>query len=144
MDNEKGDSSTLTWYSRFELDIMTNSEKIVLSSYFAITTLSTVGYGDFYPIHKIEMVFAVLVMLGGVAFFSFIMGTLVEIIENYRKKTSILDKKPMLNYWLTSLQRFMNNQPLPKYLYEQLEADFNFFWANDRISTIDFEDDEVK
>jgi hypothetical protein len=55
------------------------------------------------------ILFTKLKWLGGVAFFSFIMGTLVEIIENYRKKTGTLDKKPMLNYWLTSLQRFMNN-----------------------------------
>ena len=49
-------------------------------SYYALTTLSTVGYGDMYAISNLEMVSAVITMLGGVAFFSFIMGNFVEII----------------------------------------------------------------
>ena len=57
------------------------SEKLVTSAYFAITTLSTVGYGDMYPISEMEKVVVVLVMLSGVAFFSYIMGNFISVIE---------------------------------------------------------------
>jgi hypothetical protein len=48
---------------------------MVIVSYFALTTLSTVGYGDYYPISTNEMIIAIFFMLGGIAFFSYIMNS---------------------------------------------------------------------
>jgi len=31
--------------------------------YFSLTMLSTVGYGDYYPINPLEQIFALLIML---------------------------------------------------------------------------------
>lgn len=42
--------------------------------YFSLTILSTVGYGDFFPISPNEMIFTAFIMLMGVAVFSWIMG----------------------------------------------------------------------
>jgi len=53
--------------------------QLITSCYFALTTLSTVGYGDLFPVSSVEMVFSVIVMLLGVAFFSFIMGAFFTI-----------------------------------------------------------------
>jgi len=64
----------------------------VISCYFALTTLSTVGYGDYYPISNPERIFTIIVMLGGVAFFSYIMGNFIEILTNYDKKMGLVDK----------------------------------------------------
>ena len=47
-------------------------------------------------------------MLGGVAFFSYIMGNFIEIITNYDAKMGTLDKSDELNTWITSLERFTN------------------------------------
>ena len=78
------------------------------SIYFALTILSTVGYGDYYPISNVEMLTALAVMLGGVAFFSYIMGNLLEIFNNYESKMGIVDRKGDLDLWIISLQRFTN------------------------------------
>ena len=83
-------------------------KRIVLMLYFALTTLSTVGYGDYHPISDLEMIITSLVMLGGVAFFSYIMGNFIEIITNYDAKMGTLDKSDELNTWITSLERFTN------------------------------------
>lgn len=104
------------------------------SVYFALTVLSTVGYGDYFPISNVEMITALAVMLGGVAFFSYIMGNLLEIFKNYESKMGIVDRKGDLDHWIISLQRFTNRQPLPKSLQTKIEKDFNYFWANDRNS----------
>lgn len=56
-------------------------KSLIISCYFALATLSTVGYGDFFPISNTERVMAVIVMLGGVAFFSYIMGSFIEILS---------------------------------------------------------------
>jgi potassium voltage-gated channel Eag-related subfamily H protein 8 len=74
--------------------------------------LSTVGYGDFYPISNLEMISAVVIMMGGVAFFSFIMSNFIEIISTYESKMGSPDKMPSLNKWITSLERFNDSTPL--------------------------------
>lgn len=78
------------------------------SLYFALTILSTVGYGDYFPVSNVEMLAALVVMLGGVAFFSYIMGNLLEIFDSYESKMGIVDRKGDLDYWIISLQRYTN------------------------------------
>ena len=80
-----------------------------MSCYYALTTLSTVGYGDYYPVSDRERVLAVIIMLGGVAFFSYIMGHFIEIISNYQKNMGMVDKSPDLHNWQILLTRFTNN-----------------------------------
>ena len=91
------------------MESMENSHKLIISCYFALTTLSTVGYGDYYPVSNQERILAVLIMLGGVAFFSYIMGNFIEIISNYEKKMGVVDKSGDLHNWLLLLTRFTNN-----------------------------------
>lgn len=102
---------------------------MIVSCYYALTTLSTVGYGDYYPISNIERILAVIIMLGGVAFFSYIMGNFIEIITNYEKKMGAVDKSGDLHNWQVLLTRFTNNQPLPKSLQYQIEVNFSYYWA---------------
>ena len=83
-------------------------KRVVLMLYYALTTLSTVGYGDYFPISDVEMIITSLVMLGGVAFFSYIMGNFLEIISNYDAKMGPVDKSEELNIWITSIERFTN------------------------------------
>jgi len=77
--------------------------QFMTSLYFALTILSTVGYGDYFPVSNVEMLTALVVMLGGVAFFSYIMGNLLEIFNNYESKMGIVDRKGDLDYWIISL-----------------------------------------
>ena len=48
--------------------------------YFAFTTLSTVGFGDFNPKSDFERLICVIILVFGVAIFSYIMGNFVEIL----------------------------------------------------------------
>lgn len=61
----------------------TNEYKFITSCYFSITTLSTVGYGDLFPISNAEKIIGIMIMLAGVGFFSFIMGSFIEIISTF-------------------------------------------------------------
>ena len=55
-------------------------QKILTSFYFALTTLSTVGLGDFYPKSDAEHMLGSLAILFGVAFFSMINSEFLDII----------------------------------------------------------------
>ena len=70
----------------------TTTEKIVICWYYSMTTLTTVGYGDYYPMSNTEIFVAVCYMLCGVVFFSYIMSSVIEIINNQQKKMSLEDK----------------------------------------------------
>jgi hypothetical protein len=110
--------------------------------YFALTTLSTVGYGDYHPISDLEMIITSLVMLGGVAFFSYIMGNFFEIISNYDAKMGTLDKSDELHVWITSLERFTNKTKtnLSVSLVNQIISNQNSLWDNDRLAYYDKDD----
>jgi hypothetical protein len=72
-------------------------------------------------------------MLGGVAFFSFIMGSFIEIIESFGSagfEAPIFE----LHNWVTLLTRFRDNRPLPNSLYRQINEHFKYYWSNNRIS----------
>ena len=92
-----------------ERNITDNFSRLVIMLYFALTTLSTVGYGDYHPISNIEMIITCIIMMGGVAFFSYIMGNFVDIVSNYSSKMGSLDRTDELNEWLVSLERFMSH-----------------------------------
>lgn len=114
--------------------------KLTVSCYFALTTLSTVGYGDFYPVSNLERIICVCIMLGGVAFFSYIMGNFIEIISNYQKKMGSVDKSQDLHNWITLLTRFTNNKTLSSSLISEIEASFAFYWAQDRLQCLSTEE----
>ncbi len=80
-----------TFVTYFDLDDISNWRKLIISCYYTLTTLATVGYGDFYPVSDMERLIAVFLMLCGVAFFSYIMGSFIEIIANYKQKMGMID-----------------------------------------------------
>ena len=105
--------------------------------YFALTTLSTVGYGDMYPISNIDKILIALLQLIGIIFFSYVLGMFVSILESGSE--SILDSKLggsqeiiCLQSWLNLLSRFRNDIPVPDKLEERLIDHFNDNWKRDR------------
>ena len=135
------DASEDTFVKASGLEDASNFRRLIVSCYFALTTLSTVGYGDYHPISNLERILAVIIMLGGVAFFSYIMGNFIEIITNYNEKMGIIDRGTDLHNWMTLLTRFTNNKPLPRSLITQIDQHFAYFWANDRLASISKDDE---
>ena len=59
--------------------------RILTLMYFAFTTLSTVGFGDYYPVSAQEKLVGAFVMLFGVAAFSYCAGELCVMVENLQE-----------------------------------------------------------
>jgi hypothetical protein len=110
---------------------------MVIVSYFALTTLSTVGYGDYYPISTNEQIIAIFFMLGGIGFFSYIMNSFQEIIKNYDQRMGNDNEGSDLNNWIMRLTRFTDkNKPLGTPLINQIDRHFSFYWGSDRLRHI--------
>ena len=54
------------------------------SLYWTVTTLTTVGYGDIFPLTERERLAGCFVLVIGVCIFGFIMGEFIEILMNYK------------------------------------------------------------
>jgi len=102
--------------------------------------LATVGYGDLTPQTNIEKVVGILIMILGIALFSYIMGNFNDVLTNYDKRMGIVDKGADLQVWMTSLSKFTSNQPLPRDLVQKIDEHFKFFWKNDRLSSLTLDD----
>ena len=71
--------------------LVSASDKSISVIYFAFTTLSTVGFGDYYPYSDVERLFGAFLLLFGVAIFSLFMGVFIEIIDKYKAVNADLD-----------------------------------------------------
>jgi len=77
-----------TFLTYFSLYDKTDKENAILATYYAYTSLSTVGFGDLNPRDDIERVFIAFMLLLGVAIFSLVMGNFIAIIELYNEYES--------------------------------------------------------
>lgn len=48
--------------------------------YYALTTLSTVGYGDYYPSSIAEKILGSILQIFGVTFFSILMNGFIDVV----------------------------------------------------------------
>jgi hypothetical protein len=54
---------------------------MVIAVYFAFTSLSTVGFGDYCPRSDLERLLGSIMLLFGVSIFSMAMGRFIEMVE---------------------------------------------------------------
>jgi len=104
------------------------NRSLTIVVYFAMTTLSTVGFGDYHAITKEEALVISFVLLFGVGVFSFIMGNFIEILMSFKSVTSDNEEAEDLTKWLGLLARFNKGRPLPKELTKKLENYFDYYW----------------
>lgn len=78
-----------SYFKVYGLDVMKSEDNdidsMIIVVYWAFTTLSSLGYGDYYPRNNDERIVAVIVFLFGVALFTFIMNDLMEILMQYQR-----------------------------------------------------------
>ena len=131
--HEPGTEGQVTWYDANGLaDYEATTDQLIVSLYFALTMLSTVGYGDMFPMSNLERVVGVICMLIGVFVFSMVMGQFTEIHEKNEETMADPDNYEELKRWLLLSQRFRDRCPLPLSLYDQIDGDYNHYLKFDR------------
>ena len=78
----------------------------IATVYFAFTSLSTVGFGDYHPISTYECIFCAIILLTGVNIFSLLMDTFLDIINALQELDKDLDDGDTLTQFFGTLKRF--------------------------------------
>ena len=81
-------------------------DQTVLIVYYTFTTLSTVGFGDFHPKNSFERIIMSVVLLMGVATFSYIMGIFIEIVNTFKEISADFTEGDELAKFFGLIKRF--------------------------------------
>ena len=71
-----------------------------------MTSLSTVGFGDFYPKSNFERIFGSIILLSGVAIFSYIMSKLATMMINFNNFNGDSEDNEVIDKFFTLLKKF--------------------------------------
>ena len=115
----------------------------IIVVYYAFTSLSTVGFGDFNPRSNSERLVISLVLLFGVAIFSYIMGELIEILEKNKSLNADLDEGDSLSKFFGLLRRFNDNVPMNQTLKEKIEKHFDYKWKKDKNQSVNDDEEQA-
>ena len=111
--------------------------------YFAFTSLSTVGFGDYHPRSDEERVLCAFILLFGVAIFSYIMGNFIDMIGTYQTLNADLDDGDNLTRFFGLINHFNNKVDLDFALKKKIEEHLDYKWSYDKNQAIDDEQEKM-
>lgn len=85
-------------------------QRAIQMTYFAFTSLSTVGFGDMYPKNNSERMLTAFILLFGVAIFSYVMGNFIEILETFKSVNQDFDDGDHLSKFFGLIKQFNKGQ----------------------------------
>lgn len=112
-----GDLGPDTWVYRANLQDADDFTLYLTSFYWAITTLTTVGFGEINAHSSLEMLLAMIWMLFGVGFYSFVMGSLSSMMTGLDADTAFLETR------LQTVDLFAKDTSLPKRAVKQISGE---------------------
>jgi len=120
-----------TWVVRRDLQDESTDFLYLTSFYWAITTLTTVGYGDISARTELEMCIAMCWMMFGVGFYSFVVGSFTSALTSLDSKSLLIKER------LQVVGLFAKDTGLQEELVKKLEKE-----VKDSVQTVTL--DEVQ
>ena len=104
---------------------------MIMGTYYAFTTLSTVGFGDLAPRSDPERIFCALILLVGVGTFSVFLGDFTQILEKYKAIEQEIDASEQLDSFFNTMKHFNTDVDLPLDIRNKIRALFAYRWEKD-------------
>ena len=122
---------------------VTPIDRLITVTYFAFTTLSTVGFGDYHPRSDKERAYCAFILLFGVAIFSLVMGKFTEIVEEFKDFNKEIDYGDELSRFFGLLCKYNNQLPIDLSLKRKIESHFEYKWQKDKNQCLESPDDQM-
>ena len=129
-----------TFFTQYKIYKKQPIKRLILSCYYVLTGLTTVGYGDINAQNENEKIFGITVMFFGVAIFSYVLSEFGDQINIYNKMFGERDQDSALDYHINSLRKLCPQQPPDSKLISDIKKHFKFLWKNNRMISIDKND----
>ena len=131
------------WFmSHFKIEAMTIVNQVITVSYFAFTTLSTVGFGDLNARSDFERIFLAFIFLFGVLIFSIVMSNFIQILDRVAQINADLDEGDDLSRFFGLLKKFNDGRQVNQKLQLKIEKFFSYKWNNAKLMAIN-DDEEI-
>lgn len=114
------DNQYANWVNKYGIENYEIFDLYTASLYWTVTTLATVGYGDITPANSAERGICIIVMLGGVFFYSYTIGTITSLMTDMGKK------KAKLAHKLLILQDIDKNYSIGNKLFKEIKSAMEF------------------
>lgn len=98
-----------TFYTANDMESKNAFANLITALYFSFTTLSTVGFGDYVPRTDDERITGIFILVFGVAIFSIIMGSFVEVLVQFKTLYEEFSDE-RLSTFFEIMKHFNNNQ----------------------------------
>ena len=105
-------------------------KQAIAALYWAFTTISSVGLGDYNAKSDAERLLCAFIFLFGVSIQSFIMGSFISILERVQTVDVDIGEGDKLTKFIKTLQRFNKGKPINDKFKLKLERYFDYRWEN--------------
>lgn len=120
-----------TWMTRLEFPKSTAIDQYIISLYWAITTICTVGFGDIYAVTYAEKIFNILWICVGVAFYSYVIGTLSSMLNTQNVNQSVISSR------FSYLNQFAKEKNVSRSLIEEITHNLEYLEDNHHYTNND-------
>jgi hypothetical protein len=115
-----------SWVVTEGIDEAEPVSQYVRSLYWAIVTMTSVGYGDITPVRNTEYLFTMLAIAVGASIYAFVIGNIASLLSNLdRAKASFWNRAETANQYLRSRRA-------PSRLSEHIRDYYEYVWERYR------------
>ena len=130
------DPDIVTWVSTYDDGSALygpSSTQYLFSLYWALTTLTTVGYGDITPTNNAERYYALFALLVGAIVFGFMLSSIGELVHSVDKQAALAQDR------MDEIKEYMRWRKLPRDLVVRLRRYYTFYYSRKTA----FDEDQI-
>jgi hypothetical protein len=115
-----------SWVVTLGIKNSSATRQYIYSLYWAVTTMTTIGYGDITPNRDIEYILSTIIMVLGASIYAFIIGNIASLFSNLDSAKIAYKNK------LEAVTQFLAYHQVPADLIFQLRNYYDYLWESHR------------